>query len=42
MPSPYLGVVAIEKLPFGTPSITVGQQLYIYIYIYIYKDEQLG
>ena len=32
-----LGVVAIERGAFGSPSTTVGQlTIYIYIYIYIY------
>ena len=39
-PSLHLGVVAIEKGAFGSPSTTVSNFtliIYIYIYIYIYK-----
>ena len=32
----YLGVVAIEKGAFGSPSTKVANFTYIYIYIYIY------
>ena len=36
-PPLHLGVVAIEKRAFGSPSTMVGQlTIYIYIYIYIY------
>ena len=34
----HLGVVAIEKRGFRSPSITVRQQTYIYIYIYIWGE----
>ena len=33
-PPLHLGVVAVEKEAFGSPSISVGQLIYIYIYIY--------
>ena len=35
-PSPQLGVVAIEKGAFWSPSATAASNMYIYIYIYIY------
>ena len=35
-PPLHLGVIAIEKGVFGSPSTTVGVLIYIYIYIYIY------
>ena len=35
----HLGVVAIEKGAFGSPSTTVANFIYIYIYIYIYGED---
>ena len=34
----YLGVIAIEKGAFWSPSTTVANFTYIYIYIYIYFE----
>ena len=36
-PPLHFGVVAIEKVAFGSPSTKVANFTYIYIYIYIYK-----
>ena len=39
-PPLHLGVVAIQKGVFGTPSTKVANFTYIYIYIYIYKESR--